>query len=699
MTLSKKVGTFLSKKDTDMTSGPIVPKLLSFALPLLLGLILQQFYNTVDTVIAGHYIGKEALAAVGSTGSIVNVFVGVCAGLSSGASVVISQRYGAHDDKGLQNAVKTVVTSMLVLSAVTTVVGVLLVDPMLGLMKTPSDVYAEAKEYLTVYVAGISGLLCYNMGAGILRAVGDSVRPLLILFVTAVVNIFVDLLFVIVFEMGVAGTAWATVISQLVSTVIVFAILTKTDKPYGIKWKKLGVEKEALNSMVRIGLPTAIQHGLTSFSNVFVQSHINAFGSDCMAGWTAYNKIDVYVMLPAQSIALSTTTFVGQNWGAKDPRRAREGVKKALWISFIIAAVFAAIVMIFHTPMIRLFNTEPEVIRYGKAFILAISPFCLVNCLNQILAGALRGVGQSRTPTYVMLFSFVVFRQAVLLINSVLGGGFTLVKLAYPLGWVVCSAVLLYFYRRSIIFYPDGVPSAVKRKKRVFVAALGSVFAVLMSGFLLVSSGLYVPTLKHAEKYGVQGVDVSHYQGDIDWPRLKDQDIAFAYIKATEGSSFTDEKFKFNIENALDAGIYAGAYHFFSFESGGAEQAEHFISTVPKDAVLPPAIDVELYETYKAFAPDKETVHKELTVMIDMLTEHYGKTPVIYTTKMTDKALLITEAFECPIWYRDLLGEPEDFTFWQYSSRGELDGYRGDEKYIDLNAFNGSLADLEKLCT
>lgn len=693
MSAFEKVKSFFSKKETDMTEGAILPHLLMFALPLLLGLILQQFYNTVDTIVAGRYIGKTALAAVGSTGSIINVFVGVCAGLSTGAGVIISQRFGAKDSEGLKKAVQTVVTATVILCVVTTVLGILLVDPMLRLMDTPEEVYGEARRYLVIYLAGISGLLMYNIGSGILRAVGDSVRPLMILFVTAVVNIVTDLLFVIAFRMGVAGTAWATVLSQFVSAFIVFYVLTKTDADYGVRWKKLYIDTPSLMGMIRLGLPMAIQHGLTSFSNVFVQSHINAFGPDCMAGWSAFTKIDVYAALPAQSISLSTTTFVGQNWGANSPKRAREGVRIALYISFVIAALFAAVIIGFHEAFIKLFNSDADVIKFGTAFILTICPFCLLHCLNQILAGALRGVGQAKLPTYVMLFSFVFFRQAVLLVNDVMGGGFTFVKLAYPLGWVLCAVLLLYYYRRSHIFYPDGVPRKITVRKRAFTATALCLFLVSISGFVLVAAGLFVPTEKKAAEYEVRGVDVSHYQGDIDWQALKEQGVAFAYIKATEGKDFVDPFFDYNIREAEKAEISAGAYHFFSFDSLGSEQADLIIETVPKDTDLPIALDVELYGEYKAFAPDREIVYRELGVLIDMLTEHYGRAPILYTTAQTDKKLNITEEFDLLLWQRDLITMPEEFTFWQYSSRGVLEGYSGEEKYIDMNVFYGTEAE------
>lgn len=438
--------------DADMTQGVIWKQLLEFSIPMMLGLLFQQLYNTVDTVVVGHFVGKSALAAVGCTGSIINMLVGLCTGLSAGAGVVISQRYGAHDDEGLHDAVHTSITLTLLLSAAATVIGVLIVSPMLRMMQTPDDVFAEAEEYLTIYFAGIVGLLIYNMGSGILRAVGDSRRPLYFLCFSAGVNVVGDLVFVIVFDLGVAGVAYATILSQLLSALLVLFVLARTDAPYKLIFSHLRIRRTTLKNILALGLPSSIQQALTSFSNVFVQSYINSFGTACMGGWTSYNKLDVFILIPVQSIALASTTFVGQNCGAQNYPRARRGVRQALFMSLICTALITVPVVIFRKQFLWLFSPDETIVAYGARFVMLISPFYLTICFNQIFAGALRGIGNARMPMFIMLFSFVVFRQIYLFLNQqLLDNSFVLTALAYPAGWVMCSILLFFCYRRSAL--------------------------------------------------------------------------------------------------------------------------------------------------------------------------------------------------------------------------------------------------------
>lgn len=434
-----------------MTEGVIWKQLISFALPLAIGLLFQQLYNTVDTIVVGNFVGKQALAAVGSTGSIINMLVGVCAGLSTGASVVISQTYGSRDYKKLQAAVQTTVVITGILCVLATVAGIFIVDPMLRFMDTPDDVLPQAAEYLTIYFAGVSGLLIYNMGSAVLRAVGDSRRPLYFLCFSAVINVIFDLLFVIKYGLGIRGVAYATIMSQFLSALLVVFVLTRSDAPYAICWKGIRIDKEILSQILKVGLPSAVQQGITAFSNVFVQSYINFFGSSCMAGWSAYNKLDIYVLIPVQSIALASTTFVGQNYGSGNLPRARDGVKKALMMSLVVTAALICVLIACNRYLLILFTPEADVIEYGSVFIRLISPFYLTVCFNQIYAGALRGIGNARVPMAVMIFSFVIFRQIYLYTSKMLGGGFVAVALGYPMGWVVCSLLMIICYRRSAL--------------------------------------------------------------------------------------------------------------------------------------------------------------------------------------------------------------------------------------------------------
>ena len=268
----------IKSRMTDMTEGPVLRHILLFAVPLMLGNLFQMLYNTVDSVIVGNFVGKQALAAIGSTTMIVNMLVFFFNGFSAGAGVIISHRFGAKETDSLHTAVETSMAATFILSIVMTVFGVANVRPMLRLMATPDDVFAEAASYLTIYIAGISGLLIYNMGSGILRAVGDSRRPLFFLVLTSILNIGLDLLFVIVFKLGIEGAAYATVISQAISAFLTLRLLSVSREIYALSWKDLRIEMQTLKSIFSLGLPAGIQSVLTAFSNIFVQSYINVFG-------------------------------------------------------------------------------------------------------------------------------------------------------------------------------------------------------------------------------------------------------------------------------------------------------------------------------------------------------------------------------------------------------------------------------------
>jgi len=366
---------FGRRKDVDMTQGNIFKHLVSFAVPLLVGNVFQQLYNMVDTWVVGNYVSDEAFSAVGTVGPITYLLIGFFLGFSSGASVVISQFYGAKRYDKVHDAVHTAIVMTLVISVVFTVVGILMVPFMLRLMNTPETVAPEATEYLTIYFAGIAGLLFYNIGSGILRAIGDSKRPFYFLLVSAVTNIVLDLVFVLVFHMGVGGVALATVIAQGLSAVLVLLTLFRTSSCVRIHLTHLRLYGDMLGKIVKLGIPAALQMAITSFSNVFVQSYINYFDKYAMGGWTAYSKIDQLILLPMQSLALASTTFVGQNLGKGNEERARKGVRAALLMSFASTVILMIPVMIFAPQAVGFFNKEPAVVEFGTLFIRWLSPF------------------------------------------------------------------------------------------------------------------------------------------------------------------------------------------------------------------------------------------------------------------------------------------------------------------------------------
>ena len=434
-----------------MTQGAIWQQLIGFAIPMAVGLLFQQLYNTVDTIVVGQFVGKEALAAVGSTSSIINMLVGLSAGLSTGASVVISQCYGARDHRALHDAVHPTLGAPFIMSVAGMLLGAVIVEPMLNMMATPPDVMNEARTYLSIYFMGLGGLFIYNMGSGILRAVGDSRRPLYFLCFSAILNTAFDLLFVVAFGLGVEGVAYATILAQFLSALLVLYVLTHDHAPYGVRWRDIGLSVPMLKRILSIGLPSGVQQAVTSFSNVFVQSYVNFFGSACMAGWSSYNKLDVFILIPMQSIALASTTFVGQNFGAQKLDRARKGVKQALIMALAVTAVLSVAVISASHVLIRLFTSDEEVIAYGVRFITIISPFYMACCFNQIFAGALRGIGNAKIPMFIMLFSFVLFRQIYLFAARRLGNSLLAISLAYPMGWMMCSGLVTVFYRRSLL--------------------------------------------------------------------------------------------------------------------------------------------------------------------------------------------------------------------------------------------------------
>ncbi len=433
----------------DMTTGSIWKLLLSFSVPLLIGNLFQQLYNTVDSLVVGNFVGTEALAAVGSTTCIINTMVMFFTGTSIGATVVISRHYGAHDDRKLHLAVETTMMVTFIASILFTGIGVLFTPFMLRFMSTPEDVLPSASEYLRIYFSGISGLLIYNMGSAVLRAVGDTRRPLLFLCFSSILNTVLDLIFVIVFDLGIAGVAYATILSQFISAALVLVVLTLDGGSYHLVWQDLRIDRPTFRQILSIGLPAGFQQSLTSFSNVYVQSYVNFFGSACMAGWSCYTKIDQFIFLPLQSMNQAATTFVSQNIGAQDIKRAKRGSMTAFYMSTAITIAISAILWFTAGQFVSLFNQDPSVISYGVLFIHTNSTLTFTCCATQIFSGSLRGAGDSKTPMLVMLFSYVLFRQIYLYVITQFINTPAVVGFGYPLGWIVCSLLTSYFYFRG----------------------------------------------------------------------------------------------------------------------------------------------------------------------------------------------------------------------------------------------------------
>ena len=451
-----RIGSREKSTARDMTRGPILQQLVFFALPLMLGNVFQMLYNTVDSIIVGNFVSKQALAAIGSTTVIVNMLVFFFAGFAVGAGVVIGQNFGAKNLDRLHDAVHTTMAATFVLSLLLTAMGVATVRPMLVLMRTPEDVFADAALYLRIYIGGISGLLIYNMGSGILRAVGDSTRPLYFLILTSVLNIALDLFFVLVLNMGIAGAAIATILSQFVSAILTLLLLTRTKDIYRLEWKELRIDWPILKKIFAVGMPAALQSVITSFSNIFVQGYINVFGSDVMAGWASYNKLDHFILLPMQSMAMASTTFVSQNTGAGDEQRSHRGTITAILMTCSVTGAIAAVLAIWAPGAVCLFSPDAEVIRWGAMFIRVNVFFLLFNCINHVLAGALRGRGDSRGPMIIMLSTFVVLRQIYLyVVTHFVANTPALVGFGYPVGWMSCCFIEVIYARIRLRRHTD----------------------------------------------------------------------------------------------------------------------------------------------------------------------------------------------------------------------------------------------------
>lgn len=441
------MGTLKKSKTLDMTEGNIAKQLITFAIPLLLGNIFQYLYNTVDSLVVGNFVGKEALAAVGSTTYIINTLVMFFGGISVGASVIISRYFGAHDDETLHNAIETTMALTFVGSILCTAAGIFLSPYLLRFMDTPEDVLPSSSVYLRIYFGGITGLMVYNMGSGILRAVGDTKRPLYFLIFCSIMNIILDLLFVVAFDLGIAGVAYATVIAQMISAILVLILLTKTKETYRLVWKELHVDLQLTKEILSVGLPVGLQQAVTSFSNVYVQSYINSFGSAGMAGWSSFTKIDSFLGLPLQSIAQAVTTFAGQNIGAKNLDRVKAGVKTALKISFPLIFVMACFLYAFAPQLVSLFNRDTDVVYYGTLFMRLCVMVVPITCLTQIFSGTMRGAGSAKIPMYIMLASYVAFRQVYLFIMSHVAHNPYTIGFSYPTGWILCALLTTLAYK------------------------------------------------------------------------------------------------------------------------------------------------------------------------------------------------------------------------------------------------------------
>ena len=432
-----------------MTEGCIWRKIVKFALPICWGNLFQQLYNIVDSVVVGNYVGRDALAAISSTGSLIFLLVGFFGGIFMGAGVVISKYFGANKKESVQKAIHTSIAFAIIAGIILTVVGTLLTPQILRLMGTPDSVFSNATLYVRIYFMGILSVVLYNTSSGIFQAVGDSKHPLYYLIISSIVNVVLDLIFVVIFKWGIGGAAFATIISQTVSVVLSFYKLSTTNDVYKVDFKKIEIDPRILKEIIRLGLPAGIQNSVIALANVVVQDNINVFGSVAMAGCGSYSKIEGFVFIPITSFAMSMTTFIGQNLGAKKYDRAKEGAKFGIITSIILAEIIGVLFFILAPQLISLFNGEPEVVQFGTSQSRTIALFYFLLAFSHCIAGILRGAGKAIVPMFVMLLCWCIIRVTYITITTHFIPMIQVVFWAYPLTWFLSSMIFLIYYLKS----------------------------------------------------------------------------------------------------------------------------------------------------------------------------------------------------------------------------------------------------------
>lgn len=439
-----------------MTEGNIWKLLIIFSIPLILGNLLQQMYNTADSIIVGNFVGSNGLAAVGSGTALINLIIAFSQGAAVGAGVIVSQNLGARDKEKTKLAVHTAMCIAIILGVILSAIGVILSRDLLIWMKTPKSVLKDSVLYLQIYCGGLIFNVIYNMATGILNAAGNSKRPLIYLAIASVTNIILDLVFIKALKWGVKGAAIATDISQALSCVLAVGYLLRVNSDYKLIVKELKIHGNTAKQIIRVGLPTAIQNMVISFSNVLVQSSVNSYGATAMAGYAAYLKIDGFNILPVLSISMAVTTFTGQNVGAKKPDRIKKGMWTALIMGVVYTVIIGVVILLTSHTVLGLFTKDNEVITYGQLAMKYFCPFYFLLGILNILAGTVRGAGKGVPPMLILLFSMCIFRilwiKIALPFYSTIDGVFIL----YPISWFV-GMVLMIIYTKFGKWLPKGL--------------------------------------------------------------------------------------------------------------------------------------------------------------------------------------------------------------------------------------------------
>ncbi len=441
----------MQRKTIDFTQGNILQKLALFAVPIVLAELLQNLYNTADALVVGNFVGDKALAAVSVCTAISQMVVGFFNGMSIGASVVVSRYFGAGETERMSASMRAGFASAVLLGTMLSLTGICLTPSLIRMISVPAEVYADAVIYLRIYLAGILFTVIYNVAAGLLRAVGDSRGPFMILAAVCALNVVLDIVFVVWLRLGVAGVSIATVISQFVSVLAVSARLRRCDPHFRLTFLELKRERSVIADMIGIGMPAGVQNSLILFSNLFVWKYISSFDAVSMAGMGAAGKIDRFVALPCKAFGLALTTYVGQNVGARKPERIQRGFRCCTALALCYSITLGTILYFSAEKLVRLFNGNPQVIAVGVQMMRTLLPFYAVMALREVSLGVTRGYGDTKIPMFLSLFGMVVVRQIYLAVALAIEHRIALVFWGYPIAWCTTAALTFgyYLFRRK----------------------------------------------------------------------------------------------------------------------------------------------------------------------------------------------------------------------------------------------------------
>lgn len=443
-----------SKNTNEIMQGVIWKQLLLFFFPILLGSFFQQLYNTVDAIIVGRFIGKAALAAVGgSAGLIINLTVGFFMGLTSGASVIVSQFFGSDNKEKVNDSIHAIYAFSVIGSIFITIIGIMVSPAILSLMNTPEELITDSILYLRIYFGGIFFVFIYNTGSGLLRALGDSKRPLYSLVVCCFINIVLDLVLILIFDMGIAGAAVATVISQAISALLVTWFLIRSDLLCQFSLRKIRIHSAMLKSQLVLGFPAGLQYAMYSISNMIIQSALNKFGTDTAAAWAAYGKMDAIYWMISGAFAIAITTFVGQNYGAGKIDRVKKSIRVCIGMDLAVSVFMAVFLVLLRVPLFHIFVNDATVVEIGSQMLLLLTPFYFIFVFTEILSGALRGMGDVMIPMFITIGGICVLRIFWIFFVVPFHPTLTITLLNYLISWILTSSLFLIYYLYRIRKY------------------------------------------------------------------------------------------------------------------------------------------------------------------------------------------------------------------------------------------------------